>query len=115
MKLSPAVEWLAIETARLVGLDVAGVDILIGDDTYKICEINSSPGFEGFELATGINVPRELLHFMQIRCGVWKEGRAERKRAPITVEIMAEHKTLASSSSSSVATSPISSTPSIDF
>lgn len=67
MKLSPAVEWLAIETARLVGLDVAGVDILIGDDTYKICEINSSPGFEGFELATGINVPRELLHFMQIR------------------------------------------------
>lgn len=43
VKLSPAVEWLAIESSKLCKLDIAGVDILIDQDTYKICEINSSP------------------------------------------------------------------------
>lgn len=47
VKLTPAIEWLAIEAARLIGLDIAGVDILIDKNTYKICEINSTPGFQG--------------------------------------------------------------------
>ncbi|MFC2159748.1 RimK family alpha-L-glutamate ligase [Actinomycetota bacterium] len=66
--LNPAIEWLAIESSRLIGLDIAGVDILFDkDDNYKICEINSYPGFKGFEEATGINVPEEIFNYINLR------------------------------------------------
>ena len=66
--LNPAIEWLAIESSRLIGLDIAGVDILFDkDDTYRICEINSYPGFEGFEEATGLNVPEEIFTYIMLR------------------------------------------------
>ena len=66
--LNPAIEWLAIESSRLIGLDIAGVDILFDrDNNYRICEINSYPGFEGFEKATGINVPGEIFNYIKIR------------------------------------------------
>jgi len=52
-----------------VGLDVAGIDILFDGDSYKVCEINSSPGFEGFEKATGLNIPQEIYHYIRVRLG----------------------------------------------
>src|SRR5256886_3625118 len=42
----------AVLAARVLGLDVAGVDLLEGKDGPKVLEVNSSPGFEGLELAT---------------------------------------------------------------
>jgi gamma-F420-2:alpha-L-glutamate ligase len=48
---------LAIKVARELKLDVAGVDILFDDGGYRICEANSSPGFQGLEPACGVNVP----------------------------------------------------------
>jgi gamma-F420-2:alpha-L-glutamate ligase len=66
--LNPAIEWLAVESARLMGLDIAGVDILFDkDNNYRICEINSYPGFEGFEKATGLNVPNEIFNYIKLR------------------------------------------------
>ncbi len=65
--LLPEVEWLAIESAKLLNLEIAGVDILFDESGYKVCEINSSPGFEGFEYATKINIPEEIYHFLQVR------------------------------------------------
>jgi RimK family alpha-L-glutamate ligase len=66
--LNPAIEWLAIESTRLIGLDIAGVDILFDEkNNYRICEINSYPGFEGFEKATKINVPEEIFNYIKIR------------------------------------------------
>ena len=53
MKISPQVEWLVLECVKIIGLDIAGVDLLIDKNTYKICEVNSSPGFEGLEKALG--------------------------------------------------------------
>lgn len=66
-KENPVIEWLAIESSRLIGLDIAGVDILFDDDNYKVCEVNSYPGFEGFEKATGINVSEEVYRYIQVR------------------------------------------------
>lgn len=46
----------AIKAARVLGLEVAGVDLMESVQGPMIIEVNSSPGFEGIEKATGINV-----------------------------------------------------------
>ncbi len=65
--LNPELEWLAVESARIVGLELAGVDILFDKNGYKVCEVNSNPGFKGLEKATGLNIPQEIFRFLQIR------------------------------------------------
>ena len=66
-KLHADVAHLAENAADAVGLDVAGVDILFAGDDYRICEVNSAPGFQGLEAATQINVPRLIFSSMQRR------------------------------------------------
>ncbi len=65
--LNPEIEWLAVESAKAIGLENAGVDILFDKDGYRVCEVNSNPGFKGFEKATGINIPQEIFRFLQVR------------------------------------------------
>lgn len=69
-ELNPEVEWLAVESARIIGLDIAGVDIFFNGDTYLVNEVNSSPGFKGFTKATGINIPKEIYHYIRVRLGL---------------------------------------------
>jgi gamma-F420-2:alpha-L-glutamate ligase len=61
-------EILAIETAKTLDLDIAGIDLLFHTDGYKICEANSSPGFKGFEAALGINIPQRVFTYAKMRC-----------------------------------------------
>jgi ribosomal protein S6--L-glutamate ligase len=56
VRLAPDYERTAILAAQIMGLRVAGVDMLEGDDGPKIVEVNSSPGLEGIEEITGIDV-----------------------------------------------------------
>lgn len=46
----------AVRAARVLGLEIAGVDMLESDDGPKVMEVNSSPGFEGLERATGRDI-----------------------------------------------------------
>jgi ribosomal protein S6--L-glutamate ligase len=46
----------AVKAARVMGLEVAGVDMLEARTGPKIMEVNSSPGFEGLEKATGVDI-----------------------------------------------------------
>jgi ribosomal protein S6--L-glutamate ligase len=46
----------AVSATRVMGLEIAGVDMLEGRDGPKILEINSSPGLEGIERASGVDV-----------------------------------------------------------
>ena len=62
-------ELLAIQTAKVLDLDIAGIDLLFHEDGYRICEANSSPGFRGFEDALGINVPGKIFEYAKMRCG----------------------------------------------
>jgi gamma-F420-2:alpha-L-glutamate ligase len=48
---------LAVRVASALSLDVAGIDILFDTDGYRICEANSSPGFQALEPACNVNVP----------------------------------------------------------
>jgi len=59
--VSPELAEMAIKVARVSKLDIAGVDVLMGSDKYLICEVNSSPGFEGLERASRVNVAREFI------------------------------------------------------
>jgi ribosomal protein S6--L-glutamate ligase len=54
--LSPEYEQAAIQAAQVVGLEIAGVDMLEAKRGPKIMEVNSSPGFEGLEAATGKDI-----------------------------------------------------------
>jgi ribosomal protein S6--L-glutamate ligase len=54
--LPPAYRTAAVAAVRVMGLEVAGVDLLEGRGGPKILEINSSPGLEGIERASGLDV-----------------------------------------------------------
>lgn len=66
-ELTPLIEWLATETARLVGLDIAGIDLLFDGDEFRICEANSSPGFLGLEKVIGFTVAEQILDYITLR------------------------------------------------
>lgn len=56
---------LAIRTADVLNLQVAGIDFLYDDRGYTVCEANSFPGFKGLEKYCTVNVPREIFTAMQ--------------------------------------------------
>ncbi|MBQ4898420.1 RimK family alpha-L-glutamate ligase [Paenibacillus sp. Marseille-P2973] len=66
-EINPEMEWLALETSRLLNLDIAGIDLLFDGDHYKICEANSSPGFEGIESCCNVNISEEIYNFLRVR------------------------------------------------
>jgi ribosomal protein S6--L-glutamate ligase len=53
----------ALEAARLVGLEICGVDMLEGRDGPRVMELNSSPGFEGLERATKQDIATEMVRY----------------------------------------------------
>jgi ribosomal protein S6--L-glutamate ligase len=61
--LAPDYAEAAVRAAKVVGLDVAGVDLLESEEGPKVVELNSSPGFEGLERATGLDIAREIVAF----------------------------------------------------
>ena len=63
-------EMLAIQVAKVLDLDIAGVDLLFHPDGYRICEANSSPGFKGFEKALGINIPQKVFDYAKLRAHI---------------------------------------------
>ena len=64
-EVSSEIEELSLAVTKAVGLDIAGVDLLFDKEGYKICEVNSSPGFKGMELATNKNIADEIIKHIQ--------------------------------------------------
>lgn len=54
----------AVASAQIMGLRVAGVDMLEGDDGPLVMEVNSSPGLEGIERATRLDVAGSIVDFI---------------------------------------------------
>ena len=63
------IEWLGGECARLLNLDIAGVDLLFNNGSYTICEVNSAPGFEGMEKYTNKNIAVEIVNYVVKKIG----------------------------------------------
>jgi ribosomal protein S6--L-glutamate ligase len=55
----------AVDAARLLGLNVAGVDMLQSSKGPMVLEVNSSPGLEGIEATTGIDVASRIIKFIE--------------------------------------------------
>ncbi len=63
--LAPEYERAAIRAAQIMGLKIAGVDMLEGADGPQIMEVNSSPGLEGIEGATGVDVAGSIIGYVE--------------------------------------------------
>ncbi len=63
--LSPEYTAVAIRAAQIMGLRVAGVDMLEAADGPKVIEVNSSPGLEGIEEATGVDVADAIMAHLE--------------------------------------------------
>lgn len=67
VQLDEAYTQTAIRAAQIMGLGIAGVDMLEGKDGPQIMEVNSSPGLEGIENCTGIDVAGSFIDFISSR------------------------------------------------
>lgn len=65
MPLTEEITTLAKKASQLAALDISGVDLLFGAEGFLVCEVNSSPGFNGMEQATGVNVARSILQHVR--------------------------------------------------
>ncbi len=65
VKLTPEERSTAVRAARVMGLNVAGVDILRSNHGPVVMEVNSSPGLEGIENASGKDVAGMIIQFIE--------------------------------------------------
>jgi glutathione synthase/RimK-type ligase-like ATP-grasp enzyme len=66
-QLTSEIEHISRETAKVMGLDIAGIDLLFDVNGYKVCECNSSFGFEGFEKYVGIDVAKAIVEYVRLK------------------------------------------------
>ncbi len=64
-RLTPEERSTAVRSARIMGLNVAGVDLLRSNHGPVVMEVNSSPGLEGIEAATEKNVAGLIIQFIE--------------------------------------------------
>ena len=74
-QLSPKERDMAVRASRIIGLNVAGVDIIRSAQGPLILEVNSSPGLEGIEAASKKDIAGEILSFIEKRARKRKNGR----------------------------------------
>lgn len=65
IELSEDEENAALKAARVLGLGIAGVDMLQSNHGPLILEVNSSPGLEGIELATGKDIAKSIIRYVE--------------------------------------------------
>ncbi|MGH8555633.1 MAG: 30S ribosomal protein S6--L-glutamate ligase [Gammaproteobacteria bacterium] len=65
IKITPEERSTAVRAAQTMGLNVAGVDILRSNHGPLVLEVNSSPGLEGIEVATGNDIAGAIIEFIE--------------------------------------------------
>ncbi|MEE2729695.1 MAG: 30S ribosomal protein S6--L-glutamate ligase [Pseudomonadota bacterium] len=76
IKITPEERATAVRAARIMGLNIAGVDLIRSNHGPLVMEVNSSPGLEGIESATGKDVAGMIYSFMEKRI---MEGKASNR------------------------------------
>jgi len=65
IKLTPEERSTALRATKAMGLNVAGVDLVRSNHGPVVLEVNSSPGLEGIEASTGIDVAGKIIAFLE--------------------------------------------------
>ncbi len=65
IKITPEERSTAVRAARIMGLNVAGVDILRSNHGPVVMEVNSSPGLEGIEETTSTDIASQIIEFVE--------------------------------------------------
>ena len=65
VRISPKERETAVKAAKAMGLNVCGVDMLRSSRGPLVMEVNSSPGLEGIEKATGLDVAGKVIDFIE--------------------------------------------------
>jgi ribosomal protein S6--L-glutamate ligase len=65
IRLKPEVEFLAIDAAKTLGMDVCGIDVILGPKGPQIIEANVNVHFEELARVTGVNVPRQIVEWIK--------------------------------------------------
>ena len=68
-----------LEAVRAMGLDVAGVDLLRAERGPLIMEVNASPGLEGIEGVSGVDVAGHIIRYIERRVKGWRKRKREQK------------------------------------
>lgn len=66
-------QYIALDAVKHLGLGVAGVDLIRSKNGPMLIEVNASPGLQGIEAATGVNIAKEIIQFVE------RNGRRRRK------------------------------------
>jgi ribosomal protein S6--L-glutamate ligase len=80
VRLTPEERSTAIRAAKAMGLRVAGVDLLRSNHGPVVMEVNSSPGLEGIEKATDIDVGGKIIDFVVKQATPKNSGKSDRDR-----------------------------------
>jgi len=63
--LSQELEEITLKAAYAVGLEIAGVDLIVDkNDIVNVIEVNYSPGFKGMESATGLDIAAKIVEYV---------------------------------------------------
>lgn len=66
-------QHIALDAVKHLGLGVAGVDLIRSKNGPMLIEVNASPGLQGIEAVTGVNIAKEIIQFVE------RNGRRRRK------------------------------------
>lgn len=72
IKISPEERATAVRSAKAMGLNVCGVDMLRSNHGPVVMEVNSSPGLEGIEKATGIDIAGKIIALLEKKAATGK-------------------------------------------
>lgn len=83
VELSPDEETIAVRACRSVGLGIAGVDLLRSRRGPLVLEVNSTPGLEGIEAASGVDVASAIIAYLEqrLRRLAKEEARTRQRRS----------------------------------
>jgi ribosomal protein S6--L-glutamate ligase len=80
IKLSRTERSMALKAASVLGLGIAGVDMLQSDRGPLIMEVNSSPGLQGIETATGLDIAEKIIEYIEQGKALKQRNRIKAKK-----------------------------------
>lgn len=79
-KLNRKEKTMALAAAKAMGLGVCGVDMIPSDRGPLVMEVNSSPGLEGIEKATGIDIAGKIMNYIESSISPLPDNKRRRRR-----------------------------------